>query len=249
MLGIIGGSGLTQLPTLNIFRREIIRTPYGEPSGALVFGEWNNCEIVFLPRHGYGHSIAPHKINYRANVWALKQAEPDCILAVAAVGSIREEWSPGTLVVPDQIIDYTWGRHTTFFDGEGLPLHHVDFTHPFQPDLRLKILQAAEAINEPVIDGGVYAATQGPRLETAAEIIKYRRDGADLVGMTAMPEAALARELELSYAAINVVSNHAAGIGQSSHCVSLEEIEEDLEQTMLRVRKIIGQICLDMNEC
>ena len=243
MLAIIGGSGLTQLSNMEVVRREVARTPFGEPSGALTFGVVCGQPVVFLARHGYGHTIPPHRVNYRANIWALKQAKAEAIVSVASVGSIREEWLPGTLIVPHQIIDYTWGRENTFFEGgEGL-VRHVDFTHPYDEDLRRRLLRAAEAAGDVAIDGGVYAAAQGPRLETAAEVDRLERDGADLVGMTGMPEAALARELEIPYAAINVVANHAAGRSTSAGGIRMDEIEAVLQEAMRRVRRLLEGLC------
>lgn len=243
MLAIIGGSGLTQLATLEISRREVVRTPYGEPSGALTFGMLNGAPVVFLARHGYGHTIPPHQVNYRANLWALKEAKASAIVSVASVGGIRADFVPGTLVVPDQIIDYTWGRKSTFFEDADQPVHHIDFTQPYDARLRQRLLAAAAAAGEHVFDGGVYAATQGPRLETAAEINRLERDGADLVGMTGMPEAALARELDLPYAALNVVANYAAGRSASEHGIQFDSIELVLQEAMIRVRRVLEQVC------
>jgi len=243
MLAIIGGSGLTQLSSLEVGRRKVVRTPYGDPSGALTFGRIGNCEVVFLARHGYGHTIVPHEVNYRANVWALRQEGVDSIVSVASVGGIRNDIWPGTLVLPHQIIDYTWGRASTFFEGPGQPVNHIDFTEPYSRALRERILEAAGAIGERLMDGGVYAATQGPRLETAAEITRMERDGADLVGMTGMPEAALARELGLEYAAIAVVANYAAGRGDSERAIALDKIQVILDEALGRVRKIIAKVC------
>ena len=242
MLAIIGGSGLTQLSSLEVGRRKVVRTPYGDPSGALTFGRIGACEVVFLARHGYGHTIVPHEVNYRANVWALREEGVDSIVSVASVGGIRNDIWPGTLVLPHQIIDYTWGRASTFFEGPGQPVNHIDFTEPYSRALRERILKAAGALGERLMDGGVYAATQGPRLETAAEITRLERDGADLVGMTGMPEAALAREAGLEYAAINVVANHAAGKGDSAHAISLQAIDAVVEQAMQRVRRILERL-------
>ena len=239
MLAIIGGSGLSQLASLDVIERRVARTPFGEPSGALTFGRILGCDVVFLARHGYGHTIAPHKVNYRANIWALKEQQVSGVISVASVGGIRRDFGPGALVVPDQIIDYTWGRHGTFFDGPDSQVTHIDFTEPYTQALRGRILAAARACGEAVADGGVYAATQGPRLETAAEINRLERDGADLVGMTGMPEASLAREAGLAYAAINVVANYAAGRGDSEHAIAMDAIEAVLEKAMGRVRRII----------
>lgn len=245
MLAIIGGSGLTQLASLEVTRREVVRTPYGEPSGALTFGSVCRQPVVFLARHGYGHTIPPHEVNYRANLWALRQAEAVGVISVASVGGIRADFGPGTLVVPDQIIDYTWGRASTYFDAPDQPVRHVDFTHPYDGALRARLLAAAAAGGVTVHDGSVYAATQGPRLETAAEIDRLERDGADVVGMTGMPEAVLARELGLPYAAINVVANFAAGRAESEVGISFDSIEGVLQEAMTRVRAILDNLCVE----
>jgi len=243
MLAIIGGSGLTKLANLEVGRRKVIRTPYGEPSGALTYGRIGDREVVFLARHGYGHTIAPHEVNYRANLWALKHAGADSVVSVASVGGIRNDIWPGAIVLPHQVIDYTWGRAATFFEGPGSPVNHIDFTEPYSRELRARLLKAAAACGERVMDGGVYAATQGPRLETAAEINRLERDGADIVGMTGMPEASLAREISLEYAAIAVVANYAAGRGDSERAVPLDRIEAVLDEAMGRVRRIIVRLC------
>ena len=241
-LAVIGGSGLSKLASLEITQRKVVRTPYGEPSGALTFGSIRGRGMVFLARHGYGHTIAPHEVNYLANLWALKEENVSGVVSVASVGGIRRDVAPGTLLVPDQIIDYTWGRRSTFFEGAGAPVTHIDFTEPYTQSLRRRILAAARACGENVLDGGTYAATQGPRLESAAEINRLERDGADIVGMTGMPEAALARELGLEYAAIAVSANYAAGRGESEHAVPMERIEAVLGEAMGRVRRIIEQL-------
>jgi 5'-methylthioadenosine phosphorylase len=241
MLAIIGGTGLSQLSSLEVVRREAVRTPYGEPSGPLTFGAIRGVKVVFLARHGSGHTIAPHQVNYRANLWALKEQGAREIVSVASVGGIRADLGPGKIVVPTQIIDYTWGRAATFFEGEA-PVRHIDFTEPYSDSLRKKLLAAARSCGEAIVDGGVYAATQGPRLETAAEVDRLGRDGADIIGMTGMPEAALARELELDYAALAVVVNHAAGRGDSAHGIRLQGIEEVLRETMARVRNMIEHL-------
>jgi 5'-deoxy-5'-methylthioadenosine phosphorylase len=239
MLAILGGSGLTQFAELADVRHSTVRTAYGEPSGPLTFGRLGGREVVFLARHGDGHSIAPHEINYRANIQALRDAGASRIAAVATVGGIRREFGPGTLVVPDQIIDYTWGRAATFFEGPGAKVTHIDFTQPYAAALRADLLAAARACGEALVDGGVYAATQGPRLETAAEIGRLERDGADLVGMTGMPEAALAREAGLEYACLAVVVNHAAGKGESARAIPMEAMEAVMREAMTRVRRIL----------
>jgi 5'-methylthioinosine phosphorylase len=242
-VAIIGGSGLSQLGNMEVTQRRVMRTPYGEPSGPLTFGRIKEHDVMFLARHGYGHTIAPHEVNYRANMWALKDAGADCVVSVASVGGIRPDITPGALVLPDQVIDYTWGRSSTYFEGAGVPVNHIDFTEPYSTQVRRKLLAAAKACNEKIIDGATYAATQGPRLETAAEITRLERDGAHIVGMTGMPEAALAREISLDYAAIAVVANYAAGRADSKRAVPLDKIGEVLDEAMGRVRKIIEKFC------
>jgi 5'-methylthioinosine phosphorylase len=243
MLAIIGGSGLSKLGNMEVTRRKVVRTPYGEPSGALTFGRIGEGDVVFLARHGYGHTIAPHQVNYRANLWALKESGAGEVVSVASVGSIRKDLRPGALVLPHQIIDYTWGRSSTYFEDAGVAVHHIDFTEPYSSSVREKLLRAAAGCGERIVEQGVYAATQGPRLETAAEITRLERDGADIVGMTGMPEAALAREISLEYAAIAVVANFAAGRGESEHAIPLDRISVVLEESMGRVRRIIEALC------
>ncbi len=239
MLAIIGGTGLTQLANLEITHRQVIRSPFGEPSGAITFGRLRQHEVMFIARHGYGHTIPPHEVNYRANLWALHEQGAKRVISVAAVGGIRADLSPGTIVLPDQIIDYTSGRSFTYFDGRESPVTHIDFTQPYSQKLRQQILQAAKLAKVQCLDGGVYAVTQGPRLETAAEINRLERDGADMVGMTGMPEASLAKELGLDYAAIAVVVNHAAGRGSSRNGVHLETISAVAQPAMANVRSIL----------
>ena len=241
MLAIIGGSGLSQLRGLEIVRREVVRTPYGEPSGPVIMGRLKGKPTAFLARHGQGHTIAPHAINYRANLWALKKQGAHGVVSVAAVGGIAEDLRPGTLIVPDQILDYSWGRKHTYFEGEE-PVTHIDFTEPYAAQLRERILKAASECGEPMHDGGVYAVTQGPRLETAAEVDRLARDGATLVGMTGMPEAALARELDLPYAAIAVVANFAAGRGDSVRSIELGTLDQVLREGMARVARIVEKL-------
>lgn len=241
MLAIIGGTGLTRLSTLAIKHREVVRTPYGEPSAALIFGELGRHPALFLARHGHGHTIPPHRVNYRANLWALKERGASAILAIASVGAIRS-CAPGDLVLPHQLIDYTWGRANTYFDGGDQQVVHVDFTHPYSQRLRLICLTAARQGGIALKDGGVYAAVAGPRLETAAEIDRLDRDGATVVGMTGMPEAVLARELGIDYASVCVAVNHAAGRGDSVAQVSMQAIADVLENAMDRVRALIQHV-------
>ena len=246
MLAVIGGSGLTQLANLDVSHREVLRTPYGEPSGAVTFGQICGRPVAFLARHGYGHTIPPHEVNYRANIWALAQRGALAIISVASVGSIRADLKPGDIVIPHQIIDYTWGRKSTYHEGPDCTLTHIDFTEPYDRALREQLIAAAAAAAIAVSQGAVYAATQGPRLETAAEINRYERDGVDVVGMTGMPEAALAREMGVPYAAISVVANYAAGRADSAQGISFEAIQGVLVESMGRVRTIIEKLVGDV---
>lgn len=218
MLGVIGGSGLYSLrgvPGHRAVESRPVETRWGRPSSPVAIGEVGGAPVAFLARHGEDHSIPPHRIEYRANVEALRLAGAERILAVGAVGGIGPRCLPGALVVPDQLIDYTWGREQTFA-GPGDPVAHVDLTEPYSPAWREAVVAAAErlapAAEVPLVVGGVYGATQGPRFETAAEVARLERDGCTVVGMTGMPEAALAREAGLEYAAVCPVGNLAAGI-------------------------------------
>ena len=236
-IAIIGGTGMTSLSELEIQGREVVHTNYGEPSGPITHGKLAGHEILFLARHGYGHTIPPHKINYRANIAALKDAGVEKIIAINAVGGINSSMKAKALILPNQIIDYTWSRINTFFE-EGLEhVTHIDFTHPYCEELRKQIQIAANDNDIAIINTGTYAATQGPRLETAAEIKRLEADGCDIVGMTGMPEAALARELELCYASICVVANMAAGKGPDE--ITMEEIDKNLQQGMVDVRTLL----------
>lgn len=234
-LGIIGGTGLAELEGLQVERREAVSTPWGEPSTNLLHGRLADRPVVFVARHGHDHTIAPHEVNYRANIWALRQAGVEGVIAINAVGGITEAFAPGTLAVPEQLIDYSWGRGHSFFEGSGQPLRHVDFTAPYSAAMRQLLLRAAGNAGLDVRDGGVYAVTQGPRLETAAEIDRLARDGCDMVGMTGMPEAALARELDLEYACCAVVVNRAAGRGGDIH----DELERWVLQGMAAARRLL----------
>ncbi len=236
-IGIIGGTGLTSLEELTIVASEGVDTPYGKPSSDLVRGELGGQEIVFLARHGKEHTIPPHKINYRANIWALQNVGVSEIIGIAAVGGIHKDIPPEKIVIPDQIIDYTYGRHQTFFEDEHTGVSHIDFTHPYSVSLRQRLLQASADCNVKVYESGVYGAMQGPRLETAAEIRRMERDGCDIVGMTGMPEAALARELNLEYACCALTVNWAAGKTDSE--ITMEEIQSVIETGMVTVKRLI----------
>lgn len=239
MLAIIGGRGLTQLANLKINHRQVMRTPYGEPSCAFLFGTLNDHEVIFLARHGYGYTIPPHLVNYRANLWALREQGVLDVVSVATVGGIRKDMTPGTLVLPDQIIDYTHGRDATYFDSRNMSYSNVDFSHPYSQAMRRRILHSAALVGQPCLDGGTYAATQGPRLDSIAEVNRYERDGAHMVGMTGMPETALAMELDMNYATIAVVANHAAGRGDSRQGIDMESLNATAERAMERVRAIL----------
>lgn len=246
MLAIIGGSGLCRLPGLTITHRQVIRTPYGEPSGALTFGELDGRPLVFLPRHGNGHLIPPHRVNYRANLWALQAQGVADVVSIATVGAINADLPPGRLCVPDQIIDYTHGREHTFASYGAKPVTHLDFTWPYCEAMRQRCMAALTEAGEDFRNGGTYGCVQGPRLETKAEIDRMARDGADMVGMTGMPEAYLARELGLCYAAIAVSVNWAAGRGDSSQGISGQQIDAMLAQMMGRVQDALKQLaCMD----
>ena len=238
-IAIIGGTGLTAIDRLNITHSEALETPYGTPSSAFVFGELDGKDLVFLARHGNPHRIPPHKINYRANIWGLKQLGVTEIIAVAAVGGITPAMGPAVIAIPDQIIDYSYGRDHTFFADDLEHVTHIDFSYPYHAGLRQRILQAATEIKLDVVANGTYACTQGPRLETAAEIRRLAQDGCDLVGMTGMPEAALARELEIPYANISVVANWGAGI--DSEEITMAEIEANLKTGMQNAINLLAK--------
>ncbi|MCU7924085.1 MAG: S-methyl-5'-thioinosine phosphorylase [Candidatus Thiodiazotropha sp. (ex Dulcina madagascariensis)] len=236
-LAIIGGTGLDKIQDLEITHREVCHTPFGEPSAALTHGKIDGREVVFLPRHGASHMIPPHRVNYRANLWALRHLGIETIIGVAAVGGITAEMAPGRIVVPDQIIDYTFGRDHTIYETDLSQVTHIDFTYPYSEDLRLQLIDAGRISGVDPVAGGVYGATQGPRLETAAEVVRMERDGCDIVGMTGMPEAALAREFNLSYASCSVISNWAAGKQESP--ISMKEIEKNLISGMEQVKMLL----------
>lgn len=237
MLAVIGGSGLNHFPGVKTLEQIPLETPYGAVSSGLLKAEYQGSEFIFLPRHGLGHKLAPHQINYRANLWALRQLGVTSIIAANAVGGMAANMGPGALVIPDQIIDYTYGREQSFvFDVEGY-VNHIDFTYPYSEKYRNRLLEAATSLQLPCVFGGTYACTQGPRLETAAEVKRLVRDGCDLVGMTAMPEAALARELKMEYAAICLVVNWAAGLGDG--LIDFADIDEILKQGMEKIQKLL----------
>ncbi|HET8940699.1 MAG TPA: S-methyl-5'-thioinosine phosphorylase [Rudaea sp.] len=237
-LAIVGGTGLYKFPALESVKRQSVTTPFGDPSGPVVTGTLDGRRVAFLARHGEDHGILPHRVNYRANLWALHHLGARRVIGVNAVGGIRDDMAPRVIAAPDQIIDYTHGRIDSFCDVAGAKVEHVDFTEPYSSPLRRCILAAASRAGIDIVDGGCYGATQGPRLETRAEIARMRRDGCDLVGMTGMPEAALARELGMDYACLALVANWAAGCGSESS-ISLEEIFANLEAVTAHVLPIV----------
>ncbi|RFF32721.1 S-methyl-5'-thioinosine phosphorylase [Wenzhouxiangella sediminis] len=235
-LAIIGGTGALDLFDVREERR--VDTPYGRPSAALAGIRVGGLDGWFLARHGRPHRLPPHRVNYRANIDALHRVGVERIIAINAVGSMDSNAGPGALVVPDQLIDYTWGRAHSFSDDDISPLRHIEFAEPFAGPTRAALLAAAERAGVSCADGGCVAVTQGPRLETAAEVRRMARDGASLVGMTTMPEASLAREAGMDYASLCVVANAAAGLDEEP--ISEEAIHEVLAGAMGRVRSILA---------
>ena len=237
-IAVIGGTGMNTWPGLEIDSRRDFVTPYGMASAPLIEGRIAQTRAIFLARHGEGHKIPPHAINYRANLWALREAGVRSIIAIGAVGGIAPWFAPGEIAIPDDILDYTWGREHTYSDGRsGSSLQHCEMTQPYAPRLRRALLDAAVRAAVPVSGEGVHAVTQGPRLESAAEIRRLARDGADMVGMTGMPEAALARELELDYACLAVSVNWAAGVQGLGDIHA--EIAQSIEAGMSKVRAVL----------
>jgi len=245
MDAIIGGSQLASFCALEDIRQETIPTPYGDPSGPVLLGTIAGRPAAFIGRHGDPHVIPPHRVNYRANIWALKKIGATNVFAIATAGGMRDDFVPGALVVPDQVIDYTHGRAHTFSDGgTAEPVLHVDFTDPFSDDLRQRLHAAGTRIGIALADGGCYACFNGPRLESAAEIRKFMRDGCDLVGQTLMPEAGLAREAGLAYAALCPIVNPAAGLGASRRGISREELTATRAAAMTRVTALLVELLL-----
>ncbi len=240
-LAVIGGTGLYCLAALEDAKALTAVTPYGMPSGPARVGRFGAHRIAFLARHGEQHALPPHKVNYRANLWLLKELGATRVLAVNAVGGITERYAPRAIGVPDQIIDYTWGRISTLCEEQGTEVLHVDMTEPYTPSLRTALLAVARTTDIAIVDGGCYGATQGPRLETKAEIARLRRDGCDLVGMTGMPEAGLARELGLDYASLALVANWAAGCGDAAE-ITMEEIHANLDHATALLPKLIAAL-------
>lgn len=240
-LAVIGGTGVYKLAQLDDVESREVATRFGAPSGPVRIGKLLGQKVAFLARHGEGHSVPPHLVNYRANLAALKQAGATRVLALNTVGGITERFGPRVLACPDQLIDYTWGRISTLCEEPGSEVIHVDFGEPYTPLLRRKLLAAARVTGARVVDGGCYGATQGPRLETRAEIARLRRDGCDLVGMTGMPEAGLARELGLDYACLAIVANWAAGCGDGEE-ITLAEVLANVDAASAGLPELIAEL-------
>ena len=244
-LAIIGGTGLTRMDRFVISRREMIKTPFGAPSCPILFGDLQGQKVAFLARHGSKHNIPPHRINYCANLWALHSVGIKSVLAVAAVGGIASNCQTGTIVVPDQIIDYTNDRTNTFFDGAPDTVKHIDFSFPYDESLRQALIKGSKSQQVTAVDHGTYGVTQGPRLETVAEIIRMERDGCTIVGMTGMPEAVLARELGMAYATCAVVVNPAAGKGDG--VVDMDALSLAVESSMENARSVVSGALLQLD--
>ncbi len=237
-IGLIGGSGIYEIRGFMLKGIRRIKTPYGSPSDSYTIGTIGNREIVFLPRHGKGHKIPPHKINYCANIWGFKKLGVERIISISAVGGIKRGLKPGDIVLLDQIIDMTKRRESTFYSDDEVV--HIDFTEPYCPEMRKAFLKAGKKAGVKLINGGTYVAVEGPRLETASEIRGFRRLGADVVGMTGMPEASLAREVEICYSGISVVANYAAGISKKKLTVS--EVMEAMKEATDRIKALLAEV-------
>lgn len=244
-IGIIGGSGLYEIPGLILKKRKEISTPFGKPSDRYTIGQIGNAEVTFLPRHGSRHNLPPHMINYRANIWGFRKLGVKAIISVNAVGGIKKILGPGNIVIPSQIIDMTKNRKATFYDGSNSvagmrdTVVHIDFTEPYCPEMRRILLKAGRTAKIPLINGGAYIAVEGPRLETASEITAFSRIGADIVGMTGMPEASLAREAEICYACISVVANFAAGISRNK--LTTTEVMDAMRASTDKIKKVLKE--------
>lgn len=246
-LAIIGGTGLYRLAALENVETHQPVTRYGALSGPIRVGTLAGRRVAFLARHGEGHSVPPHRINYRANLAALKAIGATRVLALNTVGGITDRFGPRVLACPDQLIDYTWGRISTLCEEEGTEVLHVDFGDPYAPALRAQALAAAARAGVALVDGGCYGATQGPRLETKAEIARMRRDGCDLVGMTGMPEAGLARELGLDYACLAIVANWAAGAGPDpDEQITLQDVLANVEAASAGLSPLLDALMSDL---
>jgi 5'-methylthioadenosine phosphorylase len=235
-IAIIGGTGLYAMLELGKSKTTVLKTPYGN-SSELLLGRLRGREVVFLPRHGRKHEIPPHLVNYRANIWALHRLGVKRVLATSSCGSINPQMRPGELAVLSQFIDFTKRRPQTFYEGGEESVAHIDVTEPYCPELRRVLIDSAEGLNLKVHPSAVYACTEGPRFETAAEVRALKMLGADVVGMTNVPECVLAREKEICYAALGVITNFAAGISRKR--LTYTEVVGVLRESIGRVRKLL----------
>lgn len=238
-IAIIGGTGLTNMPGLMVHHREMVKTEYGAPSSPLIHGELSGRQVIFLARHGRRHTIPPHLVNYRANLLALSEVGVTHVIALAAVGGINDMCEERTIVIPDQIIDYTHDRAHTFYGAKNDSFKHIDFTEPYSPLIRERLIAGCSSGSVKFVSEGVYGATQGPRLETAAEIRRMEKDGCTIVGMTGMPEAALARELDLQYACCAMVVNRAAGKVKTG--INFSHTENNLKESVELIRGVLEE--------
>ena len=240
-LAVIGGTGVYRLADLEDVDTREVETRFGKPSGPIRIGTLLGQRVAFLARHGEGHSVPPHLINYRANLAALQDIGATRVLALNTVGGIGDDFGPRVLACPNQLIDYTWGRISTICEEPGSEVVHVDFGDPYTTMLRHKVIAAARVTGVSLVGHGCYGATQGPRLETRAEIARMRRDGCDLVGMTGMPEAALARELGLDYACLAIVANWAAGCGSGEE-ITMAEVLSNVEAASNGLPELVAEL-------
>jgi 5'-methylthioadenosine phosphorylase len=243
-VGIIGGTGFYEDGILSEEKDVVLSTPYGQAS--IKMGVYKGREVVFLARHGAGHTVPPHLVNYRANIWALREIGVEKVIATAAVGSLQKDLRPGEIVLVDQFLDFTKSRSQTFFEGDGDGVLHVDVTNPYCPSLREEICRSAEMIQVVLHNGGTYVCTEGPRYETPAEIRMFRSLGGDVVGMTSVPEVVLAKEATLCYAAITLVTNYGAGI--ASRPLSHQDVISAMNDAQGLLRRIIFSALENISE-
>ncbi len=240
-IAIIGGSALPKLQGFEITKKEVVTTPYGEPASAILRGMYEGEEILFLDRHGLERRTPPHQINYQANMWALRELGVEIAIGISIVGGIRSDMTPGHFVFPDQLIDYTYGRANTYFEDDFSFAKHLDFTYPYCPKLHKVLIESAQAMDLKFTDDATYGVTQGPRYETIAEVNRLERDGCAIVGMTAMPEAVLARELKMRYCSVAVVGSKAAGRSDGLH-VDLEAIRTVIDESLDKMRELLTSV-------
>lgn len=237
-IGVIGGSGLYEIEGFVLRKRQAVATPYGKPSDKYLLGKIGKTEVVFLPRHGSHHNIPPHMINYRANIFGFHKLGVKRVLSISAVGGIRKGLKPGDIVILDQVLDMTRNRKSTFYDGKN-GVVHIDFTDPYCPELRETLKKAGRRVRVSVKNGGTYVAVEGPRLESASEIRSFGILGGDVVGMTGMPEASLARELEICYSGLSVVANYAAGISRRK--LTVAEVMEAMKAATTNIKRLLSE--------